>query len=168
MDLLEFLKRNNESARKIFGKAEIKIIEKQILGLTLKQSERNRLSRDVRKKLEFIKEIGKYSDEFELKHGDKIKKVIEETKEDILNSKYSLRIKKIVLFGSSVEMNRHLGSDIDIAVEFDKIDSREATEFRTKFGRGDMSDIQVYNVLPEKIKKEINNNGKVIYERKNK
>lgn len=168
MDLLGFLKKNNESARKIFGKAEIKIIEKQILGLKLKQSERNRLSRDVRKKLEFIKEIGKYSDEFGLKHGNKIKKVIEETKEDILNSKYFSRIKKIVLFGSSVEMKRHLDSDIDIAVDFDKIDSKEAIEFRTKFGRGDMVDIQVYNVLPEKIQKDIDNKGKVIYERKNK
>jgi hypothetical protein len=56
MGLLELLKKS-ENARKIFGKRELKIIEKQMLGVNLTQSEKNRLSRDIRKKLEFIKEI---------------------------------------------------------------------------------------------------------------
>ena len=54
MSLIQFLKKEN-NARKIFGKRELKIIEKQLFGLNLTQSEKNRLSRDIRKKLEFIK-----------------------------------------------------------------------------------------------------------------
>ena len=53
--LLNFLK-SNENARKIFGERELKIIEKQLLGVNLTQSEKNRLSRDIRLKFNFIKE----------------------------------------------------------------------------------------------------------------
>ncbi len=165
MGLIEFLQRNQEKARKIFGKRELKIIEKQILGLSLKQSEKNRLSRDIRKKLEFIKEITKYESEFGLKHGARVKEIIERAKEDILKSKYFPRIKRIILFGSSVENQRTFRSDVDIAVEFDKIDEKEAFEFRIKIGGSDMLDIQVYNVLPDKLKKEIDEKGRVLYGR---
>lgn len=68
MNLLKLLK-ENENARKIFGKRELKIIEKQLFGINLTQSEKNRLSRDIRRKLEFIREAVKFSDEFELKKG---------------------------------------------------------------------------------------------------
>ena len=59
MALLEFLK-NNKNARKIFGKKELEIIFKQLEGMPLTQSERNRLSRDIKPKLEFIREISNF------------------------------------------------------------------------------------------------------------
>ncbi len=168
MGLFQFLDKN-ENARKIFGKRELKIIEKQLSGINLTQSEKNRLSRDIRKKLDFIKEISRFSGDFELKKGSDIKGLIEDTKQFILDSKYFREIKRIILFGSTTTNERTLRSDIDIAVEFDKIDLRKATQFRIYVsGRvNDKIDIQVYNVLPKKIKKEIDKKGEVIYERKN-
>jgi len=167
MDLISFLK-NNSDSRKIFGKRELKIIEKQLLGINLTQSERNRLSRDIRKKFDFIKEVSEFQNEFELKKGELIKYRIEEIKQDILGSEYFKKIKKIILFGSTVENQRSFRSDIDIAVEFDEIDLKEATNFRIKMNIDQKVDVQVYNILPDKIKKEIDEKGKVIYERKNK
>jgi len=167
MDLISFLK-NNADSRKIFGQRELKIIEKQLLGINLTQSEKNRLSRDIRKKLNFIKEISRFSEEFELKKGEVIKYKIEEIKKDILDSGYIKKIKKIILFGSTVENQRTFRSDIDLAVEFDEIDLKEATNFRIKTNLDKDIDVQVYNVLPDKLKKEIDEKGRVIYERKNK
>jgi len=168
MGLLEFLNKNKD-ARKIFGERELKIIEKQMFGVNLTQSEKNRLSRDIRKKFEFIKEVGRFSDEFDLKKGNVIKQIVEETKNIILQSKYFPRIKRISLFGSSVENKRTFRSDIDIAVEFDEITEKEASEFRIKIlGQSkELADVQVYNVLPKKIKSEIDLKGKVIYEQQN-
>lgn len=167
MGLLEFLKKN-ENTRKIFGERELKIIEKQLLGVNLTQSEKNRLSRDIRKKLDFIKSAGIFSEEFKLKKGAVIKEIIKETKELILGSKYFPGIKRIILFGSTIENRLALSSDVDIAVEFDKIDKKEATKFRINMSGkvNKKADIQVYNILPDKIKKEIDKNRKVIYERK--
>ena len=76
MNLINFLKKN-KNVRKIFGERELKIIEKQLLGIRLTQSEKNRLSRDIRKKLDFIKEASNYTEEFELKFRAEIKKLIE-------------------------------------------------------------------------------------------
>ena len=167
MTLLRMIEKN-EDIRKLFGKRELVIIKKQLLGISLTQSEKNRLSRDIRKKLNVVRELAKYSDEFELKKGLEVKKMAEEAKQDILDSKYFPKIKRIVLFGSSVENQRTFRSDIDIAVEFDSIDLKEATEFRIKVGGNDQVEIQVYNVLPDKIKKEIDEKGKVIYARQSK
>ena len=83
MQFLQFLK-INKNARKIFGIRELKIIEKQLNGIALTQSEKNRLSRDIRKKLEFIKEICRFENEFQLKKASNIQHLIEETKEVIL------------------------------------------------------------------------------------
>ena len=69
MNLIDFLKKSKDS-RKIFGAGELKIIEKQLLGINLTQSEKNRLSRDIRKKLGFIKEASRFEEEFILKKGD--------------------------------------------------------------------------------------------------
>mgnify|MGYP001601281456 CR=1 FL=1 len=168
MNLLQFLKKE-KGVRRIFGERELKIIEKQLWGVVLTQSEKNRLSRDVRKKFEFIEKTARFSDEFEIKKGAEVKRLVEETKEILIESKWFKKIKKIILFGSSAENQRSLRSDIDLAVEFDEIKISEATEFRRYiFGRAnDRIDIQVYNILPEKIKKEIDEKGKAIYERKN-
>jgi predicted nucleotidyltransferase len=166
MGLLSIIKRNND-VRKLFGERELKIVEKQLLGVRLKASERTRLSRDIRKKFNVIKVLAEYSDEFDLKYGADIKKMIEEAKEVILESRWFPKIRKIILFGSIINNQLTLYSDIDIAVEFKEITIKEATKFRIEImGRlNEKSDIQVYNVLPDKIKKEINEDGKILYEK---
>jgi len=167
MNILEFLKKDKDT-RKIFGKRELKIIEKQLLDVNLTQSEKNRLSRDIRKKFDFINKVSRFEGEFELKKAAEIKRIINETKEIILNDKLSKKIYKIFLFGSAVENQLTLRSDIDMAVQFDNINLREATLFRARIsGRVNKKiDIQVYNVLPEKIKKAIDIKNKILYENK--
>jgi len=149
--LLDFLKKN-ENTRKIFGERELKIIEKQLLGINLTQSEKNRLSRDIRKKLKFIKEISIFSEDFELKKSSITKEIINNTKEIILEDILFNKIKRIIIYGSAAENTLNFSSDIDIAVDFLKIDIKEATLFR-----------KVYNILPDKIKNEINKKGKIIW-----
>ncbi len=165
MSLQDFLKKSN-NARKIFGKRELKIIEKQLNGINLTQSEKNRLSRDIREKFKFIRDASKFEEEFELKKRSEIKKVINEALEVILEHPFKRKITKVLLFGSVVENKLTFRSDIDIAVMFDEISIKEATLFRSQIaGRvSDKADIQVLNVLPEKVKKSILKNHKVLYE----
>lgn len=165
MGLLKFISESGE-ARKLFGKKEIKIIEKQLLGVNLTQSEKNRLSRDIRQKLEFIKRIARFEDEFRLKKGEEIKQIIEEAVEIIKDDILSAKIKRIILFGSAVENNLALRSDIDIAVDFLDIIPADATLFRKRiFGKiNKRVDLQVYNLLPDNIKKEIDEKGRILYE----
>jgi len=162
--LLNFI-RKSENIRKIFGKREIKIIEKQLLGVSLTQSEKNRLSRDIRKKFRIIKEINKFSEDFDLKKGSVIKDSINEAVEVIKEDFLFRGVKKIFLFGSVVENSLTFRSDIDIAVEFNKINLKESTKFRARISGklSDKLDIQVFNTLPEKIKNSILKNHKVIY-----
>src|SRR3989344_4474320 len=151
MSLVNFLK-NSREARKVFGERELKIIEKQLWGMQLTQSEKNRLSRDIRKKLNFIKEI------------------VQETKEIILEHKWFRKIKEICLFGSIINREHNLSSDIDIAVVFDEINEKEAFEFRKEV-LGKLSskiDVQVYNILPEKVRRSIDAGKRIIYEKQNK
>ena len=56
-------------------------------------------------------------------------------------------------------------SDIDIGVEFNEINLKEATQFRVYVSGkvSDRVDIQVLNILPAKIKETIINNNKVLY-----
>ena len=164
MALLRTLK-TDERARKIFGKRELKIVEKQLMGVNLTQSEKNRLSRDIRKKLGFMHDIAKFSNEFGLKKGFEIKKLMKESKEIILNDILAYKIKKIILYGSAIENKLTLLSDIDIAVEFISINLKEATLFIKRLsGRlNSRIDLQVYNVLQKKIKKEVSKKGKIIY-----
>ena len=169
MDLIHFLKQSRNS-RKIFGERELKIIEKQLLGVLLTQSEKNRLSRDIRPKLEFMKEINEFGSEFRLKKGARIAQFIHEAKEIILDDQASRFIQELILFGSVVSHSLTLRSDIDIAVKFGDISLKNATLFRKRvLGRvSDRLDIQVYNILPDKIKAEIDERGKIIYESTNK
>src|SRR3989338_4158201 len=99
--LSEFL-RQNKNARKIFGRKEIEIMLKQLGGLPLSQSERNRLSRDIKPKLEFIKEISKFDDEFRLKKDQNASKIIDKAVKVILQDKLKDKIEAILLFGSRV------------------------------------------------------------------
>ena len=98
MDLIGFLK-SNEDARKVFGEREIKIVEKQLKGITLTQSEKNRLSRDIRKKLKFIKDASRYSKDFQLKKGKYLSEKIDETIEIILDDKINNKINYLALKG---------------------------------------------------------------------
>ncbi|MFH1585669.1 MAG: nucleotidyltransferase domain-containing protein [archaeon] len=164
MGLLKFLESSKE-ARKIFGQRELKIIEKQLKGINLTQSEKNRLSRDIRKKLKFMRDISRFEEEFDLKKGLENKKLIEEAKEVILEHPLRKRIKKIILFGSVVKNEVTIRSDIDIVVDFSKITKKEAFDFRKEvMGElPDKVDIQVFNILPDKIKRSILKNHRVLY-----
>lgn len=164
MALLKFLK-DNENTRKIFGKKELEIIFKQLDGMPLKQSERNRLSRDIKPKFEFIREVDNYKDEFNLKQNQNNKKIINEAVKIILEDELKEDIISILLFGSSADKSFTRKSDIDICVIFKEITLKEATNFRIRIS-GQLSkkvDIQVFNVLPIKIKKEIAKNHKILY-----
>jgi len=165
MSLIKIIK--NKEMRRIFGKKELEIIEKQLLGINLTASEKTRLSRDIRKKFSIVTELSKCIEEFKLKKGGVIKEIIESTKEEILKSKYFPKINKIVLFGSAAKNKISYRSDIDLAVFFSDIDKRESSEFRIRLlGKvNERIDIQVYNTLPEKIKKEIDKEGRVIWKR---
>jgi len=156
--------KNNPNMRKIFGKKEIEIVEKQLLGVPLKPSEKTRLSRDIKKKFDAIKKLSLYENQLEIKKGSEIKRVVKNAKQDILENK---EIKTIFLFGSTVDKTRTLNSDIDIAVEFNKIDKKQAILFRKNIlGKVDEKiDILVYNTLPDKIKKEIKNKGMIIWKK---
>lgn len=164
MSLLRFLKQN-PNARKVFGNRELKIIEKQMLGVALTQSEKNRLSRDIRKKFEFISRVSRFEDEFRLKKGAEIEKMVNEARQVILNDPLHKRIRKIILYGSAADSKLTLTSDIDIAVRFDDISLRQATLFRKHISGKvhDRIDIQVYNQLPDNIKRQVAR-GKMLYE----
>ena len=164
MNLLRFIK-NTSEARKIFGEQELKIIEKQLNGINLTQSEKNRLSRDIRKKFQFIKEISKFENEFNLKKAQLINQMIQETKEIILEHSLKSKIKKIMLFGSIIENKLTIKSDIDIAVEFSDITKKQAFDFRKNiFGKvSNKIDIQVFNFLPEKVKESVIKKHKLLY-----
>lgn len=159
----------NKEARKIFGRKEIEIILKQLDGIALTQSEKNRLSRDIRPKLKFIKEISEFEDEFELKKNSNNLKLIDKAVEVILNDVLKEKVRAILLFGSHAKGIITRRSDIDIGVVFDDISLEQATKFRIKVAGElpDKVDIQVFNILPQKIKRDIARNHKLLYKNKN-
>src|SRR3989338_3160843 len=163
--LKEFLK-TSKNARRIFGKKEIEIMIKQLEGLPLKQSELNRLSRDIKPKLEFIKEISKFSDDFRLKKNQDNKKIIEKAVDAIMEDELNGDISAVLLFGSFADKSNTRMSDIDICVVFEKgISLEEATKFRIR-NSGKLPekvDLQVFNILPSKVKKDIARNHRVLY-----
>ncbi len=168
LNLETFLKESKE-ARKVFGRREIEIIFKQMEGFDLTQSEKNRLSRDIRQKFKFIKECSKFQDSFDLKKNKKNRDIINETLEVLVNDKLAKDFKKILLFGSFADNTFTKRSDIDICVVFKKdIPLKEATEFRIRTSGQvkDKVDIQVFNSLPQKIKETIMKNHRVLFEEK--
>jgi len=166
MTLLNMI-RKEDILRKIFGKRELKIIEKQLLGVSLTQSEKNRLSRDIRKKLEAIELLSRFKQDFKLKKGAEITKIINETKEVMLSDMLTDRIQSIYLYGSKVDNNLSLNSDIDLAVSIKDTDIKESTSFRKRIlGKVDERiDVQVLETLPEKLRKEIKTRGKILFSR---
>src|SRR3989344_4895107 len=165
MELLQVMKK--PEMRRIFGERELKIIEKQMRGVNLMPSERTRLSRDIRKKLEAVRMLSDFVDEFKLKKGSYLKEIIEEVRRTIFNHPLFLNVKRIILFGTAAENKLRLGSDIDIAVEFYRIGQKEAFKFSVEISGkvNNHVDIKVYNTLPEEIKNEIDKRGKIIFEK---
>jgi len=168
MNIIDIFNRKN-NLRKIFGERELVIIKKQLLGVQLSPSEKTRLSRDIRKKLNAVNEISRFSSDFELKKGLEIKRIIEEAKEIILENKMFSRIKKIFLFGSVAENKLTLDSDIDIAAELANASKEDSNKFRKEvMGKvNERVDFKIYNLLPKKIKDEILSKGRILYEKKN-
>ena len=162
MELFEIIR--EPIMRKIFGKKEIQIIQKQLFGIALTPSEQTTLSRDIRKKFEAVGKLSQYSEEFKLKKGALPAEIVEKTKNKILNSVYAKKIKKIIWFGSFVKGEVTFNSDVDLCVEFDEISLKESLKFRAFASDSDMLDVLVYNHLPAKVKKEVDN-GRVIYKR---
>ncbi len=165
MTLANFLN-NNQEARKVFGKRELEIIQKQLKGFQLTQSESNRLSRDIKQKLQFIKELSGFEDEFDLVKNQENKILIKKAVNTILNHKLKDNINAILLFGSFADNNFTFRSDIDVCVIFKReLSLKEATQFRIEIlgSLSDKMDIQVFNILPQKIKKSIAQNHKILY-----
>jgi predicted nucleotidyltransferase len=168
MALIDLVKRDKEM-RRIFGEQELKIIEKQLLGVNLSASEKTRLSRDIRTKFEIIRRLSDFKNEFELKKASEIKYIINEAKDIILESKWKNKIKEIRVFGSFINNNLRFNSDIDLSVEFDKITEKEADKFKLEMlGKLPVKiQIQIFNFLPNKIKEEIRK-GRIIYKKNDK
>jgi len=164
INMVTFLK--DKILRKLFGKKELEIIIKQLNGLRLTQSEKNRLSRDIRLKFKAVDLLAGHKDIFNLKKNELNKKIISETLNIILSDVFAKNIKAIFLFGSHVDNTQRINSDIDICVMFeDNILLKEATLFRKRIlGKtNNKIDLQVFNILPFKIKKTIADKNKVLF-----
>ncbi|HLC72543.1 MAG TPA: nucleotidyltransferase domain-containing protein [Candidatus Nanoarchaeia archaeon] len=166
MNLHHFLK-SEHNVRKLFGKKEIEIIGKQLEGSTLTQSEKNRLSRDIRPKLECIQSMAQFQDEFKLKKDQDNRRLIAVAVNTIVQDRLQENIRAILLFGSFANKSSTKHSDMDICVLFKQpLSLKEATAFRIRIS-GQLSekiDVQVFNILPQKIKREIAKNHKVLYQ----
>ena len=165
--MLQTFLRKSKNARKVFGKKELEIIFKQNEGFPLTQSQKNRLSRDIRPKFRFIKEVSQFESEFELKKDANTTSIVNKVVDIILRDEFHERILAILLFGSHVNGIVTPRSDIDICVVFNHISLEEATKFRIRVS-GEFSvktDIQVFNILPQKIKRSIAKNHQVIYKK---
>ncbi|MFP4567559.1 MAG: nucleotidyltransferase domain-containing protein [Candidatus Woesearchaeota archaeon] len=165
MTLFNFIEKE-PLATKVFGRAEIEIIKKQLIGIKLSQSEKNRLSRSIRPKFEFIKKCSAYREEFEIKKGGEAQKQLNLFKEKALLDPIGRDIIKIYLFGSFVENKMSHESDVDVAVEFKKISLKEASLFKKRMmmQKPNLIDLSIYNNLPKNIQKQIKNNGKILFE----
>ena len=113
LTLREFLKKNKK-VRKIFGKKEIAIMLNQLGGISLTQSEKNRLSRDIKPKLEFIREASEFKSEFKLEKNQDNRQIIETAVNVILNDSLKEKVDSILLFGSFSDNTFNFRSDIQI------------------------------------------------------
>lgn len=165
MGLTTFLQ-NTPDARRIFGKKELEIVSKQLAGLRLTQSEKNRLSRDIKPKFAFMQKASQFANEFSLHKNQDNNRLIAKAVTAILHDELKEEIKAILLFGSHVDFTVTHRSDIDICVVFRKHFSlKEATAFRIRVSGNlpDVIDVQVFHALPQKIKRAIALRHKVLY-----
>jgi len=167
MNFDKFIQTDN-GLRELFGVKELIIIRKQINGIQLTQSEKNRLSRDIRPKLNIVKKLSKFEDEFKLKKNSNLKKIILKSVKEIKKDSLFSSIKSILLFGSVVDGTNNFRSDIDIAVVFKDISLKDSTKFRSRLmgGLSSKVDLEVFNNLPFKIKQSIAKNHKVLFQKK--
>jgi predicted nucleotidyltransferase len=87
----------------------------------------------------------------------------------ILTENKGKKIKAILLFGSHADKTATKRSDIDICVLFkNEVTLRDATAFRIKvLGKlPPIVDLQVFNILPIKLKKSISDNHKILFKDK--
>lgn len=168
MTLVTFIE--NEDCTKLFGKKEIEIIKKQLKGINLSQSEKNRLSRSIRPKFALITQLSAYKDEFQLKKGGHFLKQLNLFKPEIFSDILAKDIKNIYLFGSFVEKKMSLDSDIDIAIEFEESKEKDLLQFKKRMleQKPDCIDISIFNALPKPIQSHIKNNGHIYYSRQRK
>ncbi len=155
-----------KDARRIFGKKELEIIFKQLDGSLLTQSEKNRLSRDIRPKFEFIEQAADFASEFRLRKNQNNMVMIDKAVDVILGDELNDEILSILLFGSFADKTSTKRSDIDICVVFRKdISLKKATRFRAKVSGNlpEKIDIQVFNILPQKLKRSIARNHRILY-----
>ena len=167
--MLKGLLMSDRNARKVFGKREIEIIIKQLEGRLLTQSERNRLSRDIKPKLEFIRNASRFEGEFELRKNQENREIIKRASEAILQDELGSEVRAILLFGSFADGTFTPRSDIDICVIFrTDISLKKATQFRIRVSGQlpEKADVQVFNTLPQKVKREIARAHKVLYKEK--
>ena len=115
---LENYLRENPLARKLFGKKEIDIISRQLRGVPLGPSERVRLSRDIRPKLELVKELKGYEGEFSLGKNQSNVRLRDKAVAAIRKDRLGRKAIAILLFGSQATGGQTLDSDIDLAVVF--------------------------------------------------
>ncbi len=164
MTIINFLE-SNKNAPKLFTARDVQIIKKQIMGDKLTQPERNRLSRTIRPRLECIKEISEFHEEFGLRHNQQHRRIMDLAVKIILQDELIEKIRAILLFGSFANKTHTHQSDIDICVLLETTSIKEATEFRIRNSGKlpDIVDIQVFNVLPTNIKKEIAKNHKILF-----
>ena len=168
MNLLTYVQQNKDSARKIFGNKELEIIMKQLQGSDLTQSEKNRLSRDIREKFRFIADCSRFKNEFTLKKNQINKNIIRDSLEILMQEKKAEDYKAILLAGSYADKSFTKKSDIDIVVIFNNpLTMKEATLFRKNLlGKlNSKIDLQVFNVLPDKIKESMIKSFKILYKK---
>lgn len=183
MSLLKEVEENKD-LREIFGKRELEIIKKQLKGTPLKYSEQVRLSRDIRKKFEVIKQLSQFSKEFGLKwkgerkgrpKGSKSKKkqpekkpeqtpipkpapkkdIFKEAQEIILKDQYARYIRKIYKYNSA------------LIIHFSGLSSRNRKNFiiRIKPKVDSKVDVKVYGLLRSNERRDIIQNGKIVWEK---
>lgn len=140
---------------------EKKIIKKQLLGATMTQTERNRLT-TIRKKLRAVQLLAPFSENLVLKRKYLFKKMLEES---IFIIKQFPGVKRILLFGSHITGSPRLDSDIDLAVVFESITKNEAKIFmKSIIGKiPEKVDLRIYNFLPENVKQEVDK-GVIVFD----
>ncbi len=160
--------RTDPQARRIFGRREIEIILKQLGGILLTQSESNRLSRDIRPKLEFIGKCLPFKSFFSLKKNQENKIILQETTSQIITDPEGYKVSAILLFGSYARRTPHKRSDLDVAVIFKDIKEKEGRLFLRRMLKITDQKVELYlfNFLPSALRGEIAKNYRVLYKRK--
>lgn len=99
-----------------------------------------------------------------------VERIIKRTVDIILKEDKEHNVKAILLFGSHADKTAIWRSDIDICVIFKKdLTDQKAFLFRKKMMGliPDVVDLQVFNVLPSKIKKAIAEKHHVLFQTNN-